>query len=85
MARHAELTLATDIPIFFCDPNSWQRGSNENTTGLLRQYMPKGAELSKYSADDLLAIQHSLNGRPRKSPGYMMPIGKFAELVALTT
>jgi IS30 family transposase len=85
MARHTDFTIATGIPVFFCDPHSpWQRGSNENTNGLLRQYMPKGADLSKFSAEDLLRIQRSLNGRPRKTLDYMMPSEKLAELVALT-
>jgi IS30 family transposase len=85
MARHVDFTVKTGIPIYFCDPHSpWQRGSNENTNGLLRQYMPKSTDLSKYSATDLRRIQRSLNGRARKTLDYMMPMEKLAELVALT-
>lgn len=85
MANHASLTLTTNVPIYFCDPHSpWQRGSNENTNGLLRQYMPKGTDLSVHSEEDLLNIQRSMNGRPRKTLGYMMPEEKLAELLALT-
>lgn len=85
MSQHAEFSVATGIPVFFCDPHSpWQRGSNENTNGLLRQYLPKGTDLSTVSAPRLRRIQQSLNGRPRKTLGYMTPSEKFAELVAAT-
>ena len=85
MANHADFTVVTDIPIYFCDPRApWQRGSNENTNGLLRQYLPKGTDLSKVSAAELRRIQRSLNGRPRKTLGYMTPSEKFTEFVAVT-
>ena len=85
MAKHASFSVATKIPIYFCDPHApWQRGSNENTNGLLRQYLPKGADLSKVTAADLRRIQRSLNSRPRKTLGYMTPSEKFAVFVAAT-
>jgi IS30 family transposase len=85
MPNHQSFTVATGVPIYFCDPHApWQRGSNENTDGLLRQYMPKGTDLTKHSAEVLLCIQRSLNGQPRKTLDYMMPTEKLAELFALT-
>jgi IS30 family transposase len=85
LAQHKRFTVATDVNVYFCDPRSpWQRGSNENTNGLLRQYFPSGADLSVYSQDDLDAVALKLNTRPRKTLGYQTPRAKFIQGVALT-
>ncbi len=74
MAQHAQLRIDTGLPIYFCDPHSpWQRGSNENTNGLLRQYFPKGTDLSKHHPGDLAAVASALNSRPRKALGWKTP------------
>jgi transposase, IS30 family len=85
MAHHREFSIDTGIDVFFCDPHSpWQRGSNENTNGLLRQWLPKGTDLSTYSETDLDTIAYKLNNRPRQTLGWMKPSQRLAELVALT-
>jgi len=83
MADHKRFTLATDIKVYFCDPQSpWQRGSNEHTNGLLRQYFPKGIDLSAYSQAKLNAVARRLNERPRKTLNYETPAERFNQSVA---
>ena len=86
MADHKRFTLSTDIQVYFCDPkNPWQRGSNENTNGLLRQYFPKGIDLSPYSQAQLNVVARKLNTRPRKTLNYETPAERFNQCVALTS
>ena len=83
LARHAEITFALNMPIFFCDPHSpWQRGSNENTNGLLRQYFPKSTDLSGHTPAHLAAVAAELNARPRKTLNWDSPAEALARLLS---
>jgi IS30 family transposase len=85
MAKHKVFTVATDVKVYFCDPQSpWQRGSNENTNGLLRQYFPKNTDLTDYSQSDLNKVALRLNQRPRQTLGFQTPASKLQESVAST-
>ena len=82
MAQHAQIRIDTGMAIYFCDPQSpWQRGTNENTNGLLRQYFPKGTDLSQNTADDLAAVAAALNSRPRKTLGWKTPAETLKDLL----
>ena len=86
MARHAQFSIATGVQVYFCDPHSpWQKGTVENTNGLLRQYLPKGMDLSTLTAQDLEAIAAQLNSRPRKTLGYLTPAEKLSTALLATT
>jgi len=86
MAQHAQLRITTGLPVYFCEPHSpWQRGTNENTNGLLRQYFPKGTDLSRYSGDELEAVAAALNSRPRKTLGWKTPAEALENHLSSTT
>lgn len=86
MAAHRAFTIATDIPVYFCNPASpWQRGSNENTNGLLRQYFPKGTDLNSHTPEHLEAVAAELNSRPRKTLGWETPAERLAKLLGLAS
>ena len=85
LAAHRAFTIATNVHVYFCDPQSpWQRGSNENTNGLVRQYLPPAANLATYNQAQLDAIALRLNTRPRLTLGYRTPAAKLAQIVAAT-
>jgi len=82
MAQHRRFTLDTGVQVYFCDPHApWQRGSNENTNGLLRQFFPKGTGLARHSATDLEQVEMLMNGRPRQTLGWQTPAEALAKLL----
>ena len=86
MSNHARISMATGLDVYFCDPHSpWQRGSNENTNGLLRQYFPKGTDLSVHSAEHARSVAAELNDRPRKTLGWKSPRAALTELLVAST
>jgi len=85
LANHKTFTMETDVKVYFCDPRSpWQRGSNENTNGLLRQYFPKGSDLSSHSQEHLDQVARQLNTRPRKTLGFQTPAATLQKAIAST-
>ena len=83
LAQHEQLRIDTGLAIYFCDPKSpWQRGTNENTNGLLRQYFPKGTDISRYSGHELNAVATTLNSRPRNTLGWKTPAEAFKKLIS---
>ena len=83
MAQHAQLRIHTGLEVYFCDPQSpWQRATNENTNGLLRQYFPRGTDLARHSAEDLAAVAAALNTRPRKTLGWSTPAETLNEYLS---